>query len=157
MPTQTDDTLVTLIRELMAHKVEPGVAARLAKSNPAECRRQLDLLPQREGVHNPGGYLVKAIEGAYAPPKPEQSSARPGSPAQPDEPEAPWYKAAEAVFDAFDDSERERRIEVERQELLGAGGATAGASERILRAMAESNALFRLAVELGLANEEEAA
>jgi hypothetical protein len=59
----------SLVDELLGHGLAESVAIRLATEKPAECRRQLELLPHQ--AFTPGkkaGFLRKAIEEGYGTP-----------------------------------------------------------------------------------------
>jgi hypothetical protein len=53
---------------LIAAGMNNSDAARLSKSAPAECLRQLEYLPHKTGIRSTGAYLRSAIEGSWAPP-----------------------------------------------------------------------------------------
>lgn len=58
-----------LVKELLAHEVSRGVAVRLARAKPEECRRQLEFMRYLSPRQNPGGWLREAIENELpAPP-----------------------------------------------------------------------------------------
>ena len=58
-----------LVARLIAAGLNRSEAQRLAGESPEECRRQLDYLPYKSGMTNPGGYLRRAIEDGYTAPK----------------------------------------------------------------------------------------
>jgi hypothetical protein len=59
---------MALVEELITAGLNRADVLRLAAAFPDECRRQLAFLAFAEGIENPGGWLRRAIEGAFAPP-----------------------------------------------------------------------------------------
>ena len=68
-PPEETSPALNLIDALVGAGLNKGEAQRLAGENPEECQRQLTYLPHTPGVTNPGGFLRRAIEGGFAPPK----------------------------------------------------------------------------------------
>jgi hypothetical protein len=60
---------LTLVEALIAAELNRGDAERFAREKPEEARRQLEYLPYKHGLENPGAYLRAAIEGGYTAPK----------------------------------------------------------------------------------------
>jgi hypothetical protein len=58
-----------LVASLIAADLNRADAQRLARTKPDECRRQLAYLPFKTDLDNPGGYLRRAIEGDFPPPR----------------------------------------------------------------------------------------
>ena len=68
-PAKLPEAVLPLMDELIQAGLNKIEAERLAGQNPEECRRQLTYLPYTPRVTNPGGFLRRAIEGGFAPPK----------------------------------------------------------------------------------------
>lgn len=58
-----------LVADLAKAGLNRADARRLAGAHAEECRRQLQYLPFKIGLDNPGAYLRTAIEGHFSPPK----------------------------------------------------------------------------------------
>lgn len=58
-----------LSAKLIALKVSPKDAARLARDFPGECARQIEYFPFQDKVKSQGAFLRRAIENDYAPPQ----------------------------------------------------------------------------------------
>lgn len=65
---QSDTETDHIAQKLQALGVTLKVARQLAASSPAECLRQIELLPHRPQVKNPAPLLIAAIRDAYAAP-----------------------------------------------------------------------------------------
>lgn len=63
----TPETL-TLSEELIRAGLNRTDARRLAATSPEESKRQLEYLPFKADLENPGAYLRRAIEGSFSPP-----------------------------------------------------------------------------------------
>ncbi len=83
-----------LVASLIAADLNRADAERLARTRPDECRLQLAYLPFKTDLDNPGGYLRRAIEGGFPPPR--------------------EHKAAQAK----EERERKKREEAERRKAL---------------------------------------
>lgn len=98
---------VTLIEALLAADLNRVDAERLARTKPEEARRQLEYLPFKINLENPGGYLRSAIEGGFPPPK--------------------EYKAAKAQ----EERERKKRIEAAQKQAREASQRAVEAAEAL--------------------------
>lgn len=96
-----------LIASLIAADLNRADAERLARTRPDECRRQLAYLPFKTDLDNPGGYLRRAIEGGFPPPK--------------------EHKAAQAK----EERERKKREEAEHRKALEAAQKAQEAAEAL--------------------------
>ncbi len=70
LPVAEDDSnTVALIERLVGADMNRADAERLARSKPEECQRQLEYLPFKTDIENPGGWLRRAIEEGFPAPK----------------------------------------------------------------------------------------
>ena len=99
---QSDQPRITtenlpLVEALIAAELNRGDAERFAREKPAEARRQLDYLPYKRDLENPGAYLRAAIEGGYTPPKEYTQAKRKEETERKKREEAERKQAAEAL------------------------------------------------------------
>ncbi len=86
-----------LVEQLMAAELNRGDAERFAREKPEEARRQLDYLPYKKDLENPGAYLRAAIEGGYTAPKEYLQAKRREEQERKKREEAERKQAAEAL------------------------------------------------------------
>jgi flagellar motor protein MotB len=115
----SDPETLALIEFLLAADLNRVDAERFAKMKPEEARRQLEYLPFKTSLENPGGYLRRAIEGGFPPPK--------------------EYRAAKAK----EERERKKRVEDEQKQAQEAAQRAAEAA----KALRLDDSIARLEIE----------
>jgi hypothetical protein len=66
LPPETSE----LVERLVGAGLNRNDARKFATASPDESRRQLEYLPYKPDLENPGAYLRRAIEGSFTPPAP---------------------------------------------------------------------------------------
>jgi ABC-type glutathione transport system ATPase component len=67
--TPAHEEMISLVERLVTAEMNRSDAERLVREKSDECQRQLEYLPFKTDLKNPGGWLRRAIEGGFPAPR----------------------------------------------------------------------------------------
>lgn len=123
---------LSLVKSLIAADLNRGDAERFARTVPGVARRQLEYLPFKTNLENPGGYLRSAIEGDFPAPKEYRAAMAKEERERKKRDEADSRSAQEAIQRAAEAAEALRvdeyiiRLEIEAPDAFAAFSAYVG-------------------------------